>query len=213
MVEGQRLLTQFCDESAESCHPTHQLLYLLQVSWRFHVEDGLDLDGVSFDSSGKDEVSEYLASRDPEEAFLRVQLDLVAVEVVECLPKIIDEHGVVPGLDDDVVDLDLDVLADLVLEASVHAQLLGCACILQAEGHDVEAEDTVRCDKRGELLVLYFQLDLIIAGVSIEEGEALSTRCGVDELVNTWRPEVILRAVLVEASEVDARAHDWCVLL
>jgi hypothetical protein len=69
------------------------------------------------------------------------------------LPKIVDEHVTVPGIDDDVVDVDLDILADLILESCFHAS---GACVLQAKGHHVVAEDTVRCDERSELLVLYF---------------------------------------------------------
>jgi hypothetical protein len=47
------------------------------------------------------------------------------------LPKIVDERGTVPALDDDVVDVDLDVLADLILEASLHALLVSCVCFFK----------------------------------------------------------------------------------
>jgi hypothetical protein len=188
-------------------------MHLLQVSWWLHVKDGLDLEEVGFDSLGRYEVPEYLASRDPEEAFIQVQLDLVAVEVVEHLSKIIDERGSVPSLDDVVVDVDLDVPADLLPEAGLHAPMVGCACILQTEGDDVVAEDTVQCDECGQLLIFLLQLHLVVAGVSFEQGQALAARRGVDDLVDVRQREVVLWAVLIKASEVDAHAEDRHVFL
>ena len=139
------------------------MLDLLQILWLLHVEDGLDLDRVCFDSSRGYEVAEHLASRDAEKALLWVQLDLVSIEVVEGLLKVVDGCGTVPGFHDDIVNVNFDVLAYLLIEASLHASLVRGASVLQAEGHHVVAEDTTRCDERGLLLVFDFQFNLVVA--------------------------------------------------
>ena len=125
-----------------------------------------------------------MSSGDPEETFLRVQLDLVAVEAVEGLPKIVDERGAVAGLDDDVIDVDLDVFADLLVKASLHAALVGGASVLQTEGHDVVAVDACWRDECSELLVFDFELDLVVTRVCVEKRKESAARSGVDDLVD-----------------------------
>jgi hypothetical protein len=49
--------------------------------WQLHVDNGLDLLWVTFDSSFRDEVAQQLACRHPEGALLRVELDAIAIEV------------------------------------------------------------------------------------------------------------------------------------
>jgi hypothetical protein len=51
--------------------------------WRLHVDNGLDLLWVALNSSFGDEVAQQLAYRYPKGEFLRVELDVVAVEVGE----------------------------------------------------------------------------------------------------------------------------------
>ena len=68
-----------------------------------------------------------MASWYPEKAFLRIQLDFIAIEVVEGFSQVVDERGGVSGLDDDVVDIDLDIPTNLLPEAGLHTPLIGCA--------------------------------------------------------------------------------------
>jgi hypothetical protein len=68
-----------------------------------------------------------LASWCHEKTFLRVQLDFVTVEVFEDFSHVVDERGGVSGLDDDVIDINLDILSNLLFEVCLHTPLIGCA--------------------------------------------------------------------------------------
>jgi hypothetical protein len=83
--------------------------------WRLHVDDGLNLLWVALDSSLKDEVAQQLAYRHPEGTLLQVELDVVAVEVGKGFSQVIEQAVCLCGFDDNVVDIDLDVVADLLL--------------------------------------------------------------------------------------------------
>jgi hypothetical protein len=76
-----------------------------------------------------------LADGYPEEALLRVKLDAISVKVGEGFSKIIEQAICFRGLDDNVIDLDLDVVADLILQAHLHTPLIGGSSILEPEGH------------------------------------------------------------------------------
>jgi hypothetical protein len=75
----------------------------------------LDLLWVALDSSFRDEVAQQLACRHPERAFLRVELDAVAVEVGGGFSQVVEQAVCFRGIDDDIVDVDFDVTADLLL--------------------------------------------------------------------------------------------------
>ena len=75
------------------------------------------------------------------------------------------------GFDDDVVDVDVYVTADLICKALLHAPLVSCASITKAEGHGGVAERSVWRDERRFLLVFLGHLDLIVAAGCIEETE------------------------------------------
>jgi hypothetical protein len=66
-----------------------------------------------------------LASWYPEKAFLQVQLDFVMVEVVEGFSRVVDQRGSIYGLDDDIVDINLNIPANLFPEAGLHTPLIG----------------------------------------------------------------------------------------
>jgi hypothetical protein len=98
--------------------------------WWLHADDGLDLLRVAFDSSLRDEVAQQLACRYSEGALLQVELDAVSVEVGESFSQIIKQTIWLCRLDDDVVNVDLDVAADLFLQARLHTPLIGGSCVL-----------------------------------------------------------------------------------
>jgi hypothetical protein len=62
---------------------TYQLLDVSKCLWRLHVDYGLDLLRVTFDSSLRDEVAQKLACRYSEGAFFRVELDDVSIKISE----------------------------------------------------------------------------------------------------------------------------------
>jgi hypothetical protein len=75
----------------------------------------LNLFWVALDSSLRDEVAQQLACRYSKGTLLRVELDAVAVEVGKGFSQIVEQAVCLCGFDDDVVDVDLDVAADLFL--------------------------------------------------------------------------------------------------
>jgi hypothetical protein len=103
--------------------------------WRLHVDNGLDLLWVAFDSSFRDEVAQQLACRHPEGALLRVELNAVAVEVSESFSQVVEQAVCFRSFDDDIIDVDFDVATNLFLQARLHAPLIGGSRVLEAEGH------------------------------------------------------------------------------
>ena len=75
------------------------------------------------------------------------------------------------GLDDHIVDVSFDVVAYLLIEAHLDGHLVGCPGILESEGHGGIAICTKRHDERCLDLVILFQGYLVIARVTVEEGE------------------------------------------
>jgi hypothetical protein len=165
--------------------------------WRLHVDDGLYLLWVAFNPSLGDEVAQQLAGGYPKGALLRVKLDAISVEVGKGFSKVIEQAVCLCGLDDNVVDIDLDIAANLFLQARLHAPLIGGSGVLQPEGHRHVAIYPVRGDERHLVFVFYLQPYLIIPRVGVEERKAFASYRGVDDLVDSGQGEVVLRAVLV----------------
>ena len=67
------------------------------------------------------------------------------------------------GLDDDVVDIDLDVASDLVLKAGLHHALVRGTSVLEPEGHSCVVVNTMGCDEGSFLLVFDFHPNLVVA--------------------------------------------------
>jgi hypothetical protein len=99
-----------------------------------YFSDGRDLVGVRFDAALGDDVPHELAPGDPKGALFRVQLDVEALEVSEGFFQVSDETTALPGLHDDVVDVDLQVVPDLPLERGLHTPLLGGPHVLNPNG-------------------------------------------------------------------------------
>jgi hypothetical protein len=57
-----------------------------------------------------------------------------------------------------------------------------------------------------ELLFLFFFLNcnMVAPLVAVEEAKQVATCCGIDDLINPWKPEGVLGVVLVEVGVVDA---------
>jgi hypothetical protein len=150
-----------------------------------HVDNGLNFLWVTFDFSFRDEVSQQLAYRHPEGALLRVELDAVAVEVSKSFPQVVEQAVYFRGFDDDIVDVDLDVAADLFFQARLHAPLIGGSGVLEPEGHRHVAVHPVWGDERRLVFVFYLQPYLVVPGVGVEERKALAPRSRIDDLVDS----------------------------
>jgi hypothetical protein len=57
-------------------------------------------------------------------------IDAVSIEVGEGFPQIVEQAICLRGLDDDIVDVDLNDATDLLLQACLHTPLIGGSCIL-----------------------------------------------------------------------------------
>jgi hypothetical protein len=106
----------------------------------------------------------------------------------------------------------LDVLANLCGKA-LHHPLIRGSRIFQPEGYCSIAERTIRGYEFYFDFILFFQVDLIITRICIQEGKTFTTFRGVDNLIDLWEGEVILRAVFIETCEIDAHANDFSVFL
>jgi hypothetical protein len=91
LVEGQSLFAQLADEAAEGCESTCEALDMDELSWPFHGHDCSNFIRVGLYPSFGDEVTEKLPGGYAEGALFQIELDAVPVEVVECLPKVINE--------------------------------------------------------------------------------------------------------------------------
>jgi hypothetical protein len=142
-----------------------------------------------------------------------VELPLVLLQGCESLFKIGDERVRVSGLDDHVVHIGFDVLVELLLEIGLDSSLVGGASILQTERHRCVVVGAKWGDEHGLLLIFFLDGDLVVSRVAVEEAEQVTTRHGVNDLINPRQPEGVLGAVFVENSVVDAHPPLICVLL
>ena len=116
------------------------------------------------------------------------------------------------GLHHDVGHVDVDVAAKLREQEFLHAALEGGTGVLQAKRHgDVAIHPKGRDEGRLQG-VGRVQLDLMIARVSIQEGQELTPGGGVDDLVDLREGERVFGAGLVEAGVVDTHAPGLVLL-
>jgi hypothetical protein len=154
--------------------------------------DGLYLLLVSFNSTVRDHEAQEFTLRNPEDAFLGVQLDLESSEVGECFFQVGDEVIGFLRLYNDVVDVDFYVAPDLVGEAPEHAPLVCGSGVLQTIWHGDIAERPEGGDEGSRMLVSFPHGDLVVARVGIQEREQLAPRGGVHDLVDSWAGKRIL---------------------
>jgi hypothetical protein len=84
-------------------------------------------------------------------------------EVDEGLSEVCDEVVLGSGLDDHVIDVGFDVLANLGFQALLDGLLIGRSSVLEAESHGCVAVDAVRRYERRLILVRDLQRYLVIA--------------------------------------------------
>jgi hypothetical protein len=80
--------------------------------------------------------------------------------------------------------------------------LIGGSCILQPEGHG----GVGICSKGGDKcyldLVFFLESNLVVTRVAVEESEQDAACRRVDDLVDVWEREGILRTMFVEISVI-----------
>ena len=168
---------------AQSSHAACKLLYILDACWPFHVGDGRDLVGVGFDATSADDVAQQYSGWNSKDALWRVQLSLILFQVGESFFEVGDVIIGSLGLDDHIIDVCFDVVAYLLIEAHLDGPLVGHLGIFESEVHGGIAIHTKRHDERRLDLVVFLEGYLVIAGVTIEEGEQFVAGGGVYNLI------------------------------
>ena len=156
---------------------------LHNACWPFHVGDGGDLVRVRFDTSSTDDVAQQYTGWNSKDALWRVQLPSVLVQVREGFFEVSDKVVGCLSLDDHIIDVGFDVTVDLLVEAHLDGPLIGSPDILESEGHSFVAVCTERRDEWRLDLVVFLKRYLVIARVTIEEGEQFTAGGGVYNLV------------------------------
>ena len=87
------------------------------------------------------------------------------------------------GHDDHIINVSFNVAADLLIEAHLDSPLISCPGVLESKGHGGVAVRIERRDERCLDLVFFLEGDLVIAGVTIGEGEQFTTGGGVYNLI------------------------------
>ena len=91
-------------------------------------------------------------------------------------------------------------MADLLIEAHLDGPLIGRPDVLESKGHGGVAVRTKGRDERRLDLVFFLKGDLVIAGVTIEEGEQFAASGGVYNLIYLRQAEGVFREVFVKIS-------------
>ena len=97
--------------------------------------DRRDFVRIGLDASRGDKVAEEPTSRHAECAFGWVQLHLVSAQVGEGLLVVLEESAALFGFDDNVIDVDMHISADLALQAFLHGALVCGTSVFVPHGH------------------------------------------------------------------------------
>src|SRR5215216_6173288 len=87
-------------------------------------------------------------------------------------------------------------LSNLIMKAILHAPLVSRLRALEPKRHGHIAEGSKRSNESFLLLVLNCHFDLMITRISIQKTQTLTTRCSIDNLINTGESKRICRTCL-----------------
>jgi hypothetical protein len=110
-----------------------------------------------------------VASRHKECTLLPVELDLVPSHITEGFGEICKEVVLPIGLDDHIIDVDLDVATELARKALLHEPLVDGFGVLETEGLGCVTEGTKRHDEGHVFLIFDNHFDLVVAGVCVKK--------------------------------------------
>jgi hypothetical protein len=109
-----------------------------------------------------------------------------------------------PAFNNQIVDVNVQVSAYLVLKGPVHQTLVCGPDILQFEGHISVAKDTNVSVECGIVFIMLGHLDLVVSLVSIHKALKLAGSQLVYFYVNCQKGVAILGAGVVEIFDIDA---------
>jgi hypothetical protein len=134
-VEGQPLLAEPRNETAQGGEAPQHLLDPLKVANWTHTFEGCDLLGVGLDPLLGDDVPQEHASRHSEDAFLGVQLYPVGSQAIKCHAQVVNQVIRLPGLYDYIIYVSLNGSPDVIPENVLHTSLICSARVPEAERH------------------------------------------------------------------------------
>ena len=104
-------------------------------------------------------------------------------------------------------------MAYLLIEAHLDGPLVCRPSVLEFEGHGGVVVGTERRDERRLDLVFFLEGDLVIAKVTIKEGEQFVAGGGVYNLVYLRQTKGVFRAVFVEIGVINTHPPFFIILL
>ena len=90
------------------------------------------------------------------------------------------------------------------MEDQGHSLLKCGSDVFKAERHLSICKGTPRTNKCSFMLVLGFDLDLIVSGKAGHKGKYLASRTLIQNLINKWCGEIILRTGTIQVTEISA---------
>jgi hypothetical protein len=111
--------------------------------------------------------------------------------------------GPVTAFDDDIVDISLDVSANLWLKHYANHSSESWASIFQTFWHSHKTKSFERGDETGFLLILLRHPTLMVARETIQQRHNRRVGHRVHNLIHPWEWVVVFWCSLVEVSEVD----------
>lgn len=99
------------------------------------------------------------------------------------------------------------------MEYDIHISMICCTWILKAKRSDLIEKGSLRSSKGGFLLVLFCDLDLIIAWESIHGGYNFVASSRIDNHVDVKKRKVIFRTCFVDVPEICVNPYTNMLLL
>ena len=99
-----------------------------------------------------------------------------------------------------------------IVDDQGHSPLKISSGILKAKRHFSICKSSPRTNKCSFMLVLGFNLYLIIPEKSIHEGKNLATHTLIQNLINKWCGEIVLRIGTIQIMEISTYTDHSCLL-
>ena len=100
-----------------------------------------------------------------------------------------------------------------ILEDKGHSSLKISSGILKAKRHFSICKSSPRKNKCGLMLVLRFNLYLIVSRKYFHKGKNLTTRTLIQNLINKWCGEIVLRTNTIQIMEISTYADHSLLLV
>ena len=93
-----------------------------------------------------------------------------------------------------------------------HGLLKRSSDIFKAEGYLPICKSSLRTNKCNLMLVLKFNLYLVVSGKAIHKGKNLATSTLIQNMINKWCGEIVLRTGTIQITKINTYA-DYSLLL